>query len=199
MFRYLGHCISYGVVATVLLGAAVRRHLSVMNPAAARIAALDHTVVRLREGFRKKGLGSSSSFSDGRTSSAMRSSSVEAAQVGVALEAMNRMNLRHPGEVPHSGLACPQFGSLASQHGAIGVIEECVEDASSPLPSENDQATGEQTSVTTTNEGNRPDPTTDLDTGLIPGDKQGLSERHRQYVPDLGHSLESFTSFSTLR
>ncbi|BFI07497.1 calpain-type cysteine protease DEK1 [Marchantia polymorpha subsp. ruderalis] len=194
-YWYLGHCISYGVVATVLLGAAVRRHLSVMNPAAARIAALDHTVVRLREGFRKKGLGSSSSFSDGRTSSAMRSSSVEAAQVGVALEAMNRMNLRHPGEVPHSGLACPQFGSLASQHGAIGVIEECVEDASSPLPSENDQATGEQTSVMTTNEGNRPDPTTDLDTGLIPGDKQGLSERHRQYVPDLGHSLESFTSF----
>ncbi|ERN17768.1 calpain-type cysteine protease DEK1 [Amborella trichopoda] len=81
-YWYLGHCISYVVVASVLLGAAVSRHFSVTNPIAARRDALESTVVRLREGFRRKGLTSSSSSSEGCGSSAKRSSSVEACHLG---------------------------------------------------------------------------------------------------------------------
>ncbi|PHT28957.1 Calpain-type cysteine protease DEK1 [Capsicum baccatum] len=47
---YFGHCISYAVLASVLLGAAVSRHLSVTDPLAARRDALQRTVIRLREG-----------------------------------------------------------------------------------------------------------------------------------------------------
>ncbi|XP_068636405.1 calpain-type cysteine protease DEK1-like isoform X1 [Aristolochia californica] len=89
-YWYLGHCISYAVVASVLLGAAVFRHLSVVNPLAARRDALQSTVVRLREGFRRKGQNSSSSSSEGCGSSAIRSSSVEAGQLGNAIEAICR-------------------------------------------------------------------------------------------------------------
>ncbi|KAG6548076.1 hypothetical protein Mapa_010510 [Marchantia paleacea] len=202
-YWYLGHCISYAVVATVLLGAAVRRHLEVVSPSAARRAALEHTVVRLREGFRKKGLGSSSSFSDGRTSSAMRSSSVEAAQLGVALEAMSRAGMR-TGEGPYSGLPNQHLGSVAAQHGAIGVIEECAEDGSSPMPDETDRAVVRQLGVGQVSEDKGPTPrhttTSDTDAGLISGDRQGLSERYRpiSHGPDFGHShghsLESFSS-----
>lgn len=76
-YWYLGHCISYAVVASVLLGAAVSRHLSVTNPLAARRDALQSTVIRLREGFRRKEHNSSSSSSEGCGSSVKRSSSIE--------------------------------------------------------------------------------------------------------------------------
>lgn len=89
--RYLGHCISYAVMATVLLGAAVTRHLSATNPLAARRDALQSTVVRLREGFRKKEHNSSSSFSEGCGSSMKRSSSVEAGNLGNVIEAGRAM------------------------------------------------------------------------------------------------------------
>lgn len=81
-YWYLGHCISYAVVASVLLGAAVRRHFSASNAAAARKAYLQSARVRLREGFRSKGTGSCSSFSEGHGSSAKRSSSADPSQVG---------------------------------------------------------------------------------------------------------------------
>lgn len=81
-YWYLGHCISYVVVASVLLGAAVSRHLSITNPLAARRDALQSTVIRLREGFRRKEQNSSSSSSEGCGSSVKRSSSAEAGQLG---------------------------------------------------------------------------------------------------------------------
>uniref|UniRef100_A0A5B6ZBC6 Protein DEFECTIVE KERNEL 1 n=1 Tax=Davidia involucrata TaxID=16924 RepID=A0A5B6ZBC6_DAVIN len=81
-YWYLGHCVSYAVVASVLLGAAVSRHLSVTNPLAARRDALQSTVIRLREGFRKKEQNSSSSSSEGCGSSVKRSSSAEAGHFG---------------------------------------------------------------------------------------------------------------------
>ncbi|KAK7318765.1 hypothetical protein RJT34_03472 [Clitoria ternatea] len=86
-YWYLGHCISYGVMATVLLGAAVSRHFSATNPLAERRDALQSTVVRLREGFRRKEHNSSSSFSEGCGSSMKRSSSVEASNLGNVIEA----------------------------------------------------------------------------------------------------------------
>ncbi|XP_027346143.1 calpain-type cysteine protease DEK1 [Abrus precatorius] len=85
-YWYLGHCISYAVMASVLLGAAVSRHLSATNPLAARRDALQSTVLRLREGFRRKEHNSSSSFSEGCGSSMKRSSSVEAGNLGNAIE-----------------------------------------------------------------------------------------------------------------
>ncbi|CAK9163182.1 unnamed protein product, partial [Ilex paraguariensis] len=81
-YWYLGHCISYAVVASVLLGAAVSRHLSVSNPLAARRDALQSTVIRLREGFRRKGQNSSSSSSEVCGSSVKRSSSAEVGHLG---------------------------------------------------------------------------------------------------------------------
>ncbi|PON98045.1 Peptidase C2, calpain family [Trema orientale] len=88
-YWFLGHCISYAVVASVLLGAAVSRHFSVTNPLAARRDALQSTVIRLREGFRRKEQNSSSSSSEGCGSSMKRSSSVEAGPLGNVLEASN--------------------------------------------------------------------------------------------------------------
>ncbi|EEF38998.1 calpain, putative [Ricinus communis] len=85
-YWYLGHCISYAVVASVLLGAAVSRHLSVTNPLAARRDALQSTVIRLREGFRRKEQNTSSSSSEGCGSSVKRSSSVEAGNLGNIVE-----------------------------------------------------------------------------------------------------------------
>ncbi|KAK9274194.1 hypothetical protein L1049_019008 [Liquidambar formosana] len=89
-YWYLGHCISYAVVASVLLGAAVSRHLSVTNPLAARRDALQSTVIRLREGFRRKEQNSSSSSSEGCGSSVKRSSSVEAGNLVNVIEANSR-------------------------------------------------------------------------------------------------------------
>ncbi|GAV75559.1 Peptidase_C2 domain-containing protein/Laminin_G_3 domain-containing protein [Cephalotus follicularis] len=89
-YWYLGHCISYAVVASVLLGAAVSRHLSVTNPLAARRDALQSTVIRLREGFRRKEQNSSSSSSEGCGSSVKRSGSVEAGPLGNIIEASSR-------------------------------------------------------------------------------------------------------------
>ncbi|CAA2992302.1 calpain-type cysteine protease DEK1 [Olea europaea subsp. europaea] len=83
-YWYLGHCTSYAVVASVLLGAAVSRHLSVTNPSAARRDALHSTVIRLREGFRRKDQNSSSSSSEGCGSSVKRSSSADAGHLGTA-------------------------------------------------------------------------------------------------------------------
>ncbi|KAK6235751.1 hypothetical protein SCA6_011088 [Theobroma cacao] len=85
-YWYLGHCISYAVVASVLLGAAVSRHFSATNPLAARRDALQSTVIRLREGFRRKEQNSSSSSSDGCGSSVKRSSSVEAGHLNNIIE-----------------------------------------------------------------------------------------------------------------
>lgn len=114
--RYLGHCIGYSVVASVLLGAVVVRHFAVVNPGAARRAALEHTVVRLREGFGRRGTGSSSSVSEGRTSSVVRSSSVAAEQIGAALELMGRANVRLPVETTGAG--------IVGQHGVAGSADE---------------------------------------------------------------------------
>lgn len=98
LFRYLGHCISYAVVASVLLGAAVSRHLSVTNPLAARRDALQSTVIRLREGFRRKEQNSSSSSSEGCGSSMKRSSSVEAGPLSNVIEASNRGTAQCPAD-----------------------------------------------------------------------------------------------------
>ncbi|XP_047318032.1 calpain-type cysteine protease DEK1-like isoform X2 [Impatiens glandulifera] len=81
-YWYLGHCVSYAIVASVLLCAAVSRHLSVTNPLAARRDALQSTVIRLREGFRKKEQNTSSSSSEGGGSDVKHSSSVEACHLG---------------------------------------------------------------------------------------------------------------------
>ncbi|XP_020089245.1 calpain-type cysteine protease ADL1 [Ananas comosus] len=92
-YWYLGHCISYAFVSSVLLAAAVSRRLSILNPSVARRDALRSTVIRLREGFRRKGQNSSSSSSDGCGSSVKRSSgSVEAVQNGNPNESMCRNN-----------------------------------------------------------------------------------------------------------
>lgn len=85
--RYLGHCISYIFVASVLSGAAVSRHLSITDPSAARRAALQSTVIRLREGFRRKEQSSSSGSSDGCGSSIKRSSSMDVGHAGCTNEA----------------------------------------------------------------------------------------------------------------
>lgn len=90
------------MVASVLLGAVVVRHVSVVNPGAARRAALAHTVVRLREGFGRRGPGSSSSVSEGRTSSVVHSS-VGAEQIGAAIELISRANVRPQGEANAAG------------------------------------------------------------------------------------------------
>nr|GMD14906.1 calpain-type cysteine protease DEK1 [Ipomoea batatas] len=81
-YWYLGHCTSYAVVATVLLGAAVSRHLSATDPSVARRDALQGTVIRLREGFRRKDQNSSASSSEGCGSSVKRSSSADAGHLG---------------------------------------------------------------------------------------------------------------------
>lgn len=80
----------------MLLGAAVSRHLSVTNPLAARRDALQSTVIRLREGFRRKEQNSSSSSSEGCGSSMKRSSSVEAGPLGNVIEASNRSTTQCP-------------------------------------------------------------------------------------------------------
>ena len=70
-------------MASVLSGAAVSRHLSVSDPLAERQDALKGTVIRLREGFRRKDQNSSSNSSEGcRSSVKCSSSSVEAGQHG---------------------------------------------------------------------------------------------------------------------
>lgn len=71
-------------MASVLLGATVSRHLSVTDPLAARRDALQSTVIRLREGFRKEDQNSSASSSEGCGSSVKRSSSADAGHLGNA-------------------------------------------------------------------------------------------------------------------
>ncbi|KAG6476656.1 hypothetical protein ZIOFF_065901 [Zingiber officinale] len=86
-YWYLGHCISYAFVASVLLGAAVSHRLFVSNPLFERRVALRSTVLRLREGFRHSGQNSSSSSSEGCGSSMKRSSSsVEAGNQANSVE-----------------------------------------------------------------------------------------------------------------
>uniref|UniRef100_A0A0E0NJY1 Protein DEFECTIVE KERNEL 1 n=1 Tax=Oryza rufipogon TaxID=4529 RepID=A0A0E0NJY1_ORYRU len=73
--------------------AAVSCWLSISNPSVARIDALRSTVIKLREGFRRKGQTSSSNSSDGCGSSVKRSSgSVEAGPHGNATDSMYRSN-----------------------------------------------------------------------------------------------------------
>ncbi|PHT29285.1 Calpain-type cysteine protease DEK1 [Capsicum baccatum] len=72
------------VVASVLLGAAVSQNLSVTDPLAARRDALQSTVIRLREGFRRKDQNSSASSSEVCGSSVKRSSSADAGHLGNA-------------------------------------------------------------------------------------------------------------------
>ncbi|KAK9123371.1 hypothetical protein Sjap_012973 [Stephania japonica] len=115
-YWYLGHCISYAVVASVLLGAAVSRHLSVTNPLAARRDALQSTVIRLREGFRRKGQNSSSSSSDGCGSSAKHSSSVEAGHLGNGIDAISRSTTHGTGEASNWNNV---GGCAASSHEGI--------------------------------------------------------------------------------
>lgn len=112
--RYLGHCIGYAVVASVLLDAVVVRHVSVVSPAAARRAALEHTVVRLREGFGRRGPGSSSSTSEGRTSSIVPSSCVVAEQGGTVTESLGHPQARPSCEPACSGATCQQGGDVHS-------------------------------------------------------------------------------------
>ncbi|KAF3551194.1 hypothetical protein DY000_02010624, partial [Brassica cretica] len=83
---YLGHCISYIFVASVLSGAVVSRHLLITDPSAARRDALQSTVIRLREGFRRKEQNGSSSSSDGCGSSIKRSGSIDAGHAGCTNE-----------------------------------------------------------------------------------------------------------------
>ncbi|KAK9692429.1 hypothetical protein RND81_09G263800 [Saponaria officinalis] len=89
-YWYLGHCISYVVMASVLLGAAIYRHLSVTDPSAARRDALQSTVIRLREGFRRKENNTSSSSSEESGSSMKHSSSAEVGHLGHGIEAINK-------------------------------------------------------------------------------------------------------------
>lgn len=97
-YWYLGHCISYAFVASVLLAAAVSGWLSISNPSVARIDALRSTVIKLREGFRRKGQNSSSNSSEGCGSSVKRSSgSVEACQHGNTTDSIYRSNSQSDG------------------------------------------------------------------------------------------------------
>ncbi|KAI4386305.1 hypothetical protein MLD38_004246 [Melastoma candidum] len=119
-FWYIGHCISYAVVASMLLGAAVSRHLSVTNSLAARRDALQSTIIRLREGFRRKEQHSSSSSSEGCGSSIKRSSSVEAGHLeanhrGITLANVDAQNWN-----------APSFGRTASSHEG-GVSDKSME------------------------------------------------------------------------
>lgn len=82
----------------MLLGAAVSRRISIVNPLVARQDALRSTVIRLREGFRRKGQSSSASSSEGCGSSVKRSSSSVEAGHGNAVEAMSRSNSHCVGE-----------------------------------------------------------------------------------------------------
>ncbi|MCO5606609.1 hypothetical protein L7F22_060797 [Adiantum nelumboides] len=102
-YWYLGHCISFAVVASVLLGAGVRRHFSASNAAAARNAYLQSARVRLREGFRSKGTGSCSSFSEGHPSSAKHSSSADPSQIGT-WHAVGLGGVPAGGDEAHTGL-----------------------------------------------------------------------------------------------
>ncbi|KAL0853272.1 hypothetical protein Bca101_058424 [Brassica carinata] len=86
-YWYLGHCISYIFVASVLSGAVVSRHLLITDPSAARRDALQSTVIRLREGFRRKEQNGSSSSSEGCGSSIKRSGSIGAGHAGCTNEA----------------------------------------------------------------------------------------------------------------
>ncbi|KAG0456572.1 hypothetical protein HPP92_024360 [Vanilla planifolia] len=73
-YWYLGHCASYAIVASVLLGASVSNHLSILNPLAAGKMLLGHcNSVERRVPL--EGQSSSSSSSEGCGSSVKRSSS----------------------------------------------------------------------------------------------------------------------------
>uniref|UniRef100_M8C6S9 Protein DEFECTIVE KERNEL 1 n=1 Tax=Aegilops tauschii TaxID=37682 RepID=M8C6S9_AEGTA len=78
--------------------AAVSGWLSISNPSVARIDALRSTVIKLREGFRRKGQNSSSNSSEGCGSSVKRSSgSVEACQHGNTTDSIYRSNSQSDG------------------------------------------------------------------------------------------------------
>lgn len=114
-YWYLGHCISYAVVASVLLGAVVSRHLSATNPLAARRDALQSTVIRLREGFRRKEQNSSASSSEGCGSSVKRSSSAEAGHLGNVIETSSRSAAQCIGDA--SNWNNVMYGTASSHEG----------------------------------------------------------------------------------
>ncbi|WOL02903.1 calpain-type cysteine protease ADL1 isoform X1 [Canna indica] len=117
-YWYLGHCISYAFVASVLLAAAVSRRMFVSNPLVERRDALRSTVIRLREGFRRKGQNSSSSSSEGCGSSVKRSSSsVEAGHNVTAMEDICGSN-------PHCVSGSSNWSSML-----FGRSRSCQEDA----------------------------------------------------------------------
>ncbi|PHT39665.1 Calpain-type cysteine protease DEK1 [Capsicum baccatum] len=74
-YWYFGQCISYAVVVSVLLGAAILWYLSVIDQLPARRDALKSTVIHLIEGFRRKYPNSSASSSERCGSSVKCSSS----------------------------------------------------------------------------------------------------------------------------
>ncbi|KAL0436110.1 UNVERIFIED_CONTAM: Calpain-type cysteine protease DEK1 [Sesamum radiatum] len=79
-YWFLGHCISYAV--GICPTWSCRFSSLITNPSAARRDALESTVIRLREGFRKKEQNCSSSSSEGCGSSVKRSSSADAGHLG---------------------------------------------------------------------------------------------------------------------
>ncbi|PHT27970.1 hypothetical protein CQW23_32428 [Capsicum baccatum] len=83
---YFGHCISYAVIASVLLGADVSQHILVSDPLATRRDALQSIVICLREGFRRKKQNSSARSSEGCGSSVKCSSSADTGHLGNATE-----------------------------------------------------------------------------------------------------------------
>ncbi|KAL8170914.1 hypothetical protein V2J09_022718 [Rumex salicifolius] len=79
-----------GTSPSMLLGAAVARYLLATNPSAARRDALQGTVIRLRDSFRRKEQNSLSSSSEGCGSSVKRSSSADVTHLSNGIEMVNK-------------------------------------------------------------------------------------------------------------
>jgi hypothetical protein len=82
------------VVASILLGVIVQ-HFVVVNPLVAKKTTLEHTIIRLQECSRMKGLGRSLNVSEGWTLSIVRSNSATAEQIAIAIDVMGRTNVRY--------------------------------------------------------------------------------------------------------
>ncbi|CAM8889204.1 unnamed protein product [Rhodiola kirilowii] len=118
-YWYLGHCLSYAVVASVLLGAAVLRYISVTNPLAARRDALQSTVIRLREGFRRKENNGSSSSSEGCGSSLKHSSGIDVGHLSNVVETASHPS--NAAETMHTGGLIPGSGEVANWYNVEGL------------------------------------------------------------------------------
>jgi hypothetical protein len=113
--KYLGHCVGYMVVASVLLGAIVVQHFLIVNLLAAKKTTLEHTIIRFQECSHRKGLGRSLNVSEGRTLSIVCSSSGIAKQIATTIDAIGRTNVGHQVEVCTTPL---------SQHGVHDTTQE---------------------------------------------------------------------------